>query len=528
MGSSHSQLAELSDYFPRRFYLVFGKPSVRYTRNPVRGPLIYDVDVGDEEELEVRHAQSLSLSCVVPHKQLFQLSFAAETVPEGLSLPAAAVASASASASDASSPFSPLAASVPPGGSAKANTSRRSSGCGAVAATGAMFLTFHLVGDLSRIASLAIYVGVDVAYFPAQGIQFTKAERSQPDFCVYRYERSKDSRGEGLPGCVDEKKALFQTQKAVRVKRLGTAEFNDITAVVQNKGGMNFTSRSTTSRRLTYAPIAIVMQVLEPCDTADTAAAGAGKATESNTAVRGAGGGGSRRGSDAGAAGEQMWRESREAEDSDVVFSAADQGRVVSRRNRVRSSSVQLQRSQSQTLTQEAPAAPRTRLITQFTFLDLPSELVFWDGDVEALVVPGSPPAAAVPAPTPSRRNTNSNSKDNSKDNRDKESSKAPPSKCEEFLKKARGSVAKQLVQLGAEVYELLDVFDLGDDEEAGSEEETDEDKELCIICFTNRKDTTIMPCRHMCICYECAAQLRMNNNKCPICRGNIEKVMTL
>ncbi len=29
-----------------------------------------------------------------------------------------------------------------------------------------------------------------------------------------------------------------------------------------------------------------------------------------------------------------------------------------------------------------------------------------------------------------------------------------------------------------------------------------------CIICFTDKIDTVIMPCRHMCICMECAKSL--------------------
>ena len=40
-----------------------------------------------------------------------------------------------------------------------------------------------------------------------------------------------------------------------------------------------------------------------------------------------------------------------------------------------------------------------------------------------------------------------------------------------------------------------------------------------CVICMTEQRDTTIMPCRHMCLCAECAEDLRMRSNTCPICR---------
>ncbi|KAK7194591.1 Zinc finger, C3HC4 type (RING finger) containing protein [Novymonas esmeraldas] len=99
--------------------------------------------------------------------------------------------------------------------------------------------------------------------------------------------------------------------------------------------------------------------------------------------------------------------------------------------------------------------------------------------------------------------------------------------------------VAKQLLQVGCEVYDLEDVFDDGREEDvrhtraaaAAADEDEDEEEEeegLCVICLTNRKDTTILPCRHMCLCNECAAHLRLSNNRCPLCRGNIDRVMTL
>lgn len=51
---------------------------------------------------------------------------------------------------------------------------------------------------------------------------------------------------------------------------------------------------------------------------------------------------------------------------------------------------------------------------------------------------------------------------------------------------------------------------------------------EECVICLANDRDTTVMPCRHMCLCGECAEVLRRQTNKCPICRTLIECLMTL
>lgn len=54
---------------------------------------------------------------------------------------------------------------------------------------------------------------------------------------------------------------------------------------------------------------------------------------------------------------------------------------------------------------------------------------------------------------------------------------------------------------------------------EAAPCQPADTDETSCVVCQTNRKDTLLQPCRHLCLCSECAAQLRT----CPVCRVNIE-----
>ena len=50
---------------------------------------------------------------------------------------------------------------------------------------------------------------------------------------------------------------------------------------------------------------------------------------------------------------------------------------------------------------------------------------------------------------------------------------------------------------------------------------ENDGDRE-CTICCTEKNDTILLPCKHMCLCKECSEQLKKDNRKCPICRcGN-------
>jgi hypothetical protein len=43
-----------------------------------------------------------------------------------------------------------------------------------------------------------------------------------------------------------------------------------------------------------------------------------------------------------------------------------------------------------------------------------------------------------------------------------------------------------------------------------------------CVVCLTNPKDTTLLPCRHFVTCAECLDRLE----KCPLCRGPIKSYL--
>ncbi|CUG91840.1 zinc finger protein, putative [Bodo saltans] len=59
-----------------------------------------------------------------------------------------------------------------------------------------------------------------------------------------------------------------------------------------------------------------------------------------------------------------------------------------------------------------------------------------------------------------------------------------------------------------------------------GIVEGDDEDDKLCVICLTNDKDTAVIPCRHLCLCKECAGTLMQHTPKCPVCRGPISQLL--
>ena len=46
----------------------------------------------------------------------------------------------------------------------------------------------------------------------------------------------------------------------------------------------------------------------------------------------------------------------------------------------------------------------------------------------------------------------------------------------------------------------------------------------LCVICYTETSNTIVLPCRHLSLCKPCSQIVRIQNNKCPICRSEVQK----
>lgn len=47
-----------------------------------------------------------------------------------------------------------------------------------------------------------------------------------------------------------------------------------------------------------------------------------------------------------------------------------------------------------------------------------------------------------------------------------------------------------------------------------------------CVICLSEARDTTVLPCRHMCMCHDCARAVQAQANKCPVCRAPMESLL--
>nr|GMD86970.1 probable E3 ubiquitin-protein ligase LUL4 [Ipomoea batatas]GMD88289.1 probable E3 ubiquitin-protein ligase LUL4 [Ipomoea batatas] len=85
--------------------------------------------------------------------------------------------------------------------------------------------------------------------------------------------------------------------------------------------------------------------------------------------------------------------------------------------------------------------------------------------------------------------------------------------------------VVRQALWVDGVCYELHEIYGIGnhtpDYDNNGSSKD-------CVICMTEPKDTAVLPCRHMCMCNGCARTLRLQSNKCPICRQHVEELLEI
>lgn len=86
--------------------------------------------------------------------------------------------------------------------------------------------------------------------------------------------------------------------------------------------------------------------------------------------------------------------------------------------------------------------------------------------------------------------------------------------------------VRQQVFCETGEPLDILEVF--------GSEKATEgsPNRQECIVCQCEPRDTVVLPCRHMCLCCGCAEYIRTRvqyrSFKCPICRERIARMMQL
>lgn len=89
-----------------------------------------------------------------------------------------------------------------------------------------------------------------------------------------------------------------------------------------------------------------------------------------------------------------------------------------------------------------------------------------------------------------------------------------------------RVKVIKQILWVDGVRYELQEIYGIGNS--AGTDFDANDPGKECVICMSEPRDTTVLPCRHMCMCSECAKVLRFQTNRCPICRRPVERLMEI
>ncbi|EGT50291.1 hypothetical protein CAEBREN_04564 [Caenorhabditis brenneri] len=83
----------------------------------------------------------------------------------------------------------------------------------------------------------------------------------------------------------------------------------------------------------------------------------------------------------------------------------------------------------------------------------------------------------------------------------------------------------RQKIACDGVTYLLQEIFGI---ENKGSETMDDDSGLECIICLSDIRDTVILPCRHLCVCSNCADSLRYKHNNCPICRSPFRALIRL
>ncbi|KAF0922945.1 hypothetical protein E2562_002182, partial [Oryza meyeriana var. granulata] len=72
--------------------------------------------------------------------------------------------------------------------------------------------------------------------------------------------------------------------------------------------------------------------------------------------------------------------------------------------------------------------------------------------------------------------------------------------------------VVKQILWSDGERYELQEIYGIVNSAEADVPDADDSDMgKECVICLTEPRDTAVFPCRHLCMCSECAKTLSSN-----------------
>lgn len=84
--------------------------------------------------------------------------------------------------------------------------------------------------------------------------------------------------------------------------------------------------------------------------------------------------------------------------------------------------------------------------------------------------------------------------------------------------------VFAQKLQYGGNCFVLHEVFGVASKRAADNDAESGNSE--CVICLTEPRDTAVLPCRHMCFCKHCAGIVRLQCDRCPVCRQKVKSLL--
>lgn len=94
------------------------------------------------------------------------------------------------------------------------------------------------------------------------------------------------------------------------------------------------------------------------------------------------------------------------------------------------------------------------------------------------------------------------------------------------FVKNSNNSLSltclKQQMIIDGDLYLLEDIFGLEEEEsDTGS-------SQACLICMLHSVNALLLPCRHLCLCIECAERMRVRSSCCPLCRHPVAQILQI
>jgi len=84
--------------------------------------------------------------------------------------------------------------------------------------------------------------------------------------------------------------------------------------------------------------------------------------------------------------------------------------------------------------------------------------------------------------------------------------------------------IYSQKLQYDSQCFVLHEVF--GVSSKLSLDTEVEGGSSDCVICLCEPRDTAVLPCRHMCFCSYCAGIVRLQCDRCPVCRQKVQSLL--